>query len=160
MKEASDVVELTIPAKAEYVGIVRLTTSGVANRMGYSYDDIEDIKVAVSEACTNAVNHAYKEGEKGQVQIKLFTYEDRLEIMVIDEGKSFDAERVIGEMKPLSATMTLEEMNEGGLGLYLIDTLMDHVTVNSDSGVVVFMTKFLNRDEVDTRGNRAYSSHE
>lgn len=160
MKEASDVVELTIPAKAEYVGIVRLATSGVANRMGYSYDDIEDIKVAVSEACTNAVNHAYQDGEEGQVQIKLLSYNNRLEIMVIDHGKSFDVDKIIGEMKPLNASMTLEQMNEGGLGLYLIETLMDQVTVNNDSGVVVFMTKFLNGDEVELHENRAYLSRD
>lgn len=161
MKEASDVVELTIPAKSEYVGIVRLTTSGVANRMGYSYDDIEDIKVAVSEACTNAVNHAYLDSnEEGQVTIKLLTYHDRLEIMVIDHGQSFDIEKIIGELKPLNASMTLEQMNEGGLGLYLIETLMDQVTVSSDSGVVVFMTKFLQGDEVVQHENRAFLSHD
>ncbi|WEG12522.1 anti-sigma B factor RsbW [Pullulanibacillus sp. KACC 23026] len=160
MKGISDVVELTIPAKKEYVGIVRLATSGVANRMGYSYDDIEDIKVAVSEACTNAVNHAYKEGEEGQVHIKLLTYENRLEIMVIDHGQSFDAKKVIQEMKPLNASMTLEQLNEGGLGLYLIETLMDQVTVNIEAGVVVFMTKFLSGDEVEHHENRAYLSHD
>ncbi len=160
MKEASDVVELTIPAKSEYVGIVRLATSGVANRMGYSYDDIEDIKVAVSEACTNAVNHAYEEQEEGQVHIKLLIYENRLEIMVIDHGQSFDIAKTIEEMKPLNASMTLDQMNEGGLGLYLIETLMDQVTVNNDSGVVVFMTKFINRDEVDLNEDRAYLSQD
>lgn len=160
MKESSDLVELTIPAKSEYIGIVRLTTSGVANRMGYSYDDIEDIKVAVSEACTNAVNHAYGDGEDGMVTIKLHTFDDRLEIMVIDQGRSFDIKTILNELQPLNASMTLEQMNEGGLGLYLIETLMDQVTVNNESGVVVFMTKFLNRDEVDQRENRAFLSHD
>ena len=52
---------MKIPAKAEYVAIIRLTMAGVANRMGFAYDDIEDMKIAISEACTNIVQHAYKE---------------------------------------------------------------------------------------------------
>ncbi|MFS8513265.1 MAG: anti-sigma B factor RsbW, partial [Planifilum fulgidum] len=54
MKEQpKDMIELTIPAKADFVGVVRLAVSGIASRMGFSYDDIEDLKVAVAEACTN-----------------------------------------------------------------------------------------------------------
>jgi serine/threonine-protein kinase RsbW len=58
MKEQPlDLVNLVIPAKTDFVGIARLAVSGIANRMGFSYDDIEDLKLAVSEACTNAVVH-------------------------------------------------------------------------------------------------------
>ncbi|HEX6923454.1 MAG TPA: ATP-binding protein, partial [Bacillales bacterium] len=64
MRETTDFTEMTVPAQPEYVGVVRLTASGVANRAGFTYDEIEDIKVAVSEACTNAVNHAYKHEER------------------------------------------------------------------------------------------------
>lgn len=63
-----DLVYLTIPAKPDYVGIARLAVSGIANRMGFSYDDIEDLKLAVSEACTNAVDHAYCGGE-GEIEV-------------------------------------------------------------------------------------------
>lgn len=157
---AADYVDLVIPAKPEYVGIVRLTTSGVANRMGYSYDDIEDIKIAVSEACTNAVNHAYKGREDGKVSIKISSFSDRLEIMVVDQGKSFDYENTVKKLKPLNADVDLEHVNEGGLGLFLIDTLMDKVTVNNDSGVVVMMTKFLNRDEVDASAGKVSTTTE
>lgn len=158
MNHKPDAVDLIIPAKPEYVGIVRLTTSGVANRMGYSYDDIEDIKIAVSEACTNAVNHAYKGEESGTVSIKITSFNDRLEIMVIDKGKSFNYEQTVKTLKPLNADANLEQVNEGGLGLFLIDTLMDKVTVNNDSGVVVLMTKFLNRDEVDADASKVSTS--
>ncbi|MGV3487465.1 MAG: anti-sigma B factor RsbW, partial [Tuberibacillus sp.] len=47
MMGASDTINLTIPAKPDYIGVVRLTISGIASRMGFLYDDIEDIKVAV-----------------------------------------------------------------------------------------------------------------
>lgn len=160
MTENIDAIELTIPAKPEYVGIVRLTTSGVANRMGYSYDDIEDIKIAVSEACTNAVNYAYKNKDEGKVAIRIGNYHDRIEITVIDNGVSFDFQQVVADLKPLDPNMSLDQMNKGGLGLFLIETLMDKVTISNDSGVVVKMIKFLNKDEVDSLADKVSTSTE
>ncbi len=58
--------------------------------MGYTYDDIEDLKIAVSEACTNAVQHAYKDENKGEVSVRFGVFEDRLEVIVADQGDSFD----------------------------------------------------------------------
>lgn len=54
-------VTLTVPALPEYVDLVRLTLYGVASKMKFTFEDIEDMKVAVSEACNNAVLHAYGE---------------------------------------------------------------------------------------------------
>src|SRR5699024_10043379 len=48
--EAFDFMEMKVPAKADYVGVIRLSISGVASRMGFSYEAIEDLKVAISEA--------------------------------------------------------------------------------------------------------------
>lgn len=86
MSTSVDYIEMKIPAEPEYVGIVRLTLSGVASRMGYTYDDIEDLKIAVSEACTNAVQHAYKDENKGEVSVRFGVFEDRLEVIVADQG--------------------------------------------------------------------------
>ncbi len=52
-----DKVCLSIPTKSEYVSVARLTSSVIANNMGFDIEDIEDIKVAVGEACNNAVLH-------------------------------------------------------------------------------------------------------
>ena len=59
-----DYIEMRLPASAEYVSLIRLTLSGVFSRASASYDDIEDAKIAVSEAVTNAVKHAYKTNKK------------------------------------------------------------------------------------------------
>lgn len=158
MDKLFDFVEMKIPAKPEYVGVVRLTVSGIASRMGYYYDVIEDLKVAVSEACTNAVQHAYSEKEDGEVTIGFGIYEDRLEVMVADHGKSFDLERVYEELGPYNGSDTVEDLNEGGLGIYLIDTLMDSVKINSKSGVIVLMTKYLHKDGVNNDGNQTETS--
>ena len=143
MKHVMDYVEMKIPAKPEYVGVIRLTISGIASRMGYTYEEIEDIKIAVSEACTNAVQHAYPDEESGEVIVGFGIYEDKLETMVADSGKSFDFLQTKNELGPYTESSTVDQLSEGGLGLYLIETLMDEVRVLNRSGVTVFMVKYL-----------------
>ncbi|YCJ49306.1 anti-sigma B factor RsbW [Schinkia sp. CFF1] len=149
MKETFDYIEMKVPAKPEYVGVIRLTASGIASRVGFSYEDIDDLKVAISEAATNAVDHAYQEHENGEITLGFSIYKDRLEVTVADKGKSFNVEESKCQSTPYHQASSIEELKEGGLGLFLIETLMDEVTINSDSGgVVIAMTKHLPRDEV------------
>lgn len=147
---SQDYVELKIPAKAEYVGVVRLLLSGVASRLGFSFDDIEDIKLAVAEACTNAALHAYGASQEGQIVIGCTSYEDRIEVMVMDHGQSFDIEKIRYQLKPIDHTASIDSITEGGLGLFLIETLMDEVHVTSDGGVVISMVKYKRRNEVES----------
>jgi serine/threonine-protein kinase RsbW len=146
MKHVMDYVEMKIPAKPEYVGVIRLTISGIASNMGYTYEQIEDIKIAVSEACTNAVQHAYPEGEGGEVIVGFGIYEDKLETMVTDHGQSFNFKQTKEELGPYTESTTVDQLSEGGLGLYLIETLMDEVRVSNTSGISVFMVKYLGEE--------------
>ncbi|MFD2639748.1 anti-sigma B factor RsbW [Piscibacillus salipiscarius] len=148
MTKPFDFVEMKLPAKSEYVGVLRLTISGVANRMGFSYEEIEDLKVAVSEAITNAVKHAYFEDDQGEVTIGFALYEDKLEVMVADYGDSFDLEKVKEDIGPYEQGMPIDNLKEGGFGLFLIDALMDKVEINNNHGVIVVMTKYLQENEV------------
>ncbi|MDQ0233610.1 anti-sigma B factor RsbW [Metabacillus malikii] len=148
MNQLVDYIEMKIPAKPEYVGIIRLTLSGIASRMGYSYDDIEDLKIATSEACTNAVQHAYKNSDNGEIIVGFGLFEDRLEVIVADNGKSFNFEKVKHELGPYSAASPVDQLPEGGLGLYLMETLMDEVRILENSGVTVFMIKYLSGERI------------
>ncbi|RSL29156.1 anti-sigma B factor RsbW [Salibacterium salarium] len=151
-KEVLDHVEMKIPARAEYVGVARLTISGIASRSGYSYDDIEDLKIAVAEACTNVVDHAYDEG--GYMGLFCDLYKDKIEIVVSDRGQSFHLEDIKKGLGPIDSAKPIEDLREGGLGLFLIDSLMDKVEINGETGVAIVMTKFLQRDgrEQDANG--------
>ncbi|GAB3045253.1 anti-sigma B factor RsbW [Virgibacillus ainsalahensis] len=146
--EKFDFIEMKVPAKADYVGVIRLSISGIANRMGFSYEDIEDLKVAISEAITNAVDHAYSERDEGEITIGFGLYEERLEIMVADYGGSFDLSEIKDDIGPYKNSESVEDLREGGFGLYLIDALMDKVQISNNSGVIVLMTKYLNETEV------------
>lgn len=148
MKEKFDFIEVKVPAKPEYVGVIRLTTSGIANRMGFSYEDIEDLKVAISEAITNGVKHAYNETGEGEITIGYGVYEDRMEVMIADRGGSFNLEEVKKGIGPHQPNDSIENLREGGFGLFLIDALMDRVEISNKYGVIVLMTKFLHENEV------------
>lgn len=144
-----DYVEIRVPAKPQYVGVARLTISGLASRVGFTYDDIEDLKIASSEAITNAVQHAYAGDDEGEVVIGCALYEDKIEIMVADHGKSFDFEETKAKVGPYHEQQEVEFLREGGLGLYLIETLMDDVKVHHQEGVTVFMTKYVGEERVE-----------
>ncbi|WP_102275203.1 anti-sigma B factor RsbW [Cytobacillus massiliigabonensis] len=144
MMEVMEYIEMKLPAKPDNIGIVRLTLSGIASSMGFTYEDVEDLKIAVSEACTNSVQHAYDKNEGGEVVIGFGIYKDKLEMMVADCGRSFNFNRIKAELGPYTESSTVDQLAEGGLGLYLIETLMDEVRVMNHSGVTVYMMKYLN----------------
>ena len=56
-------VEVKIPCRPEYVGVARLAILGVASRMRFSYDEVEDVRLAVGEACTTSVEWAERNGK-------------------------------------------------------------------------------------------------
>ena len=110
-----DYIEIRVPAKAQYVGVARLTISGLASRLGFTFDEIEDLKIASSEAVTNAVQHAYKEDEEGEVIVGCALFLDRIEIMVADDGQSFDFEETKKHVGPYNEHRGSKISREGGL---------------------------------------------
>ena len=116
-------IELQIPASSEWVRVARLTVAGVASRLPFSVDAVEDIKLAVTEAINNAIQHAPLHApphENPTISIVIETSAGGLWINVIDQG------RLPGELPAASASRP-GELPEGGLGLMLIRSLMDEV---------------------------------
>ena len=79
---ACETIKMEISANPDFVSIIRLTTSGIANKIGFSIDDIEDMKVAVSEACTNAIKHSSDD----RFYITFNILDDGLNIEIKDNG--------------------------------------------------------------------------
>lgn len=118
-----DVISMKVPCKPEYVSVIRLTVSSIANRVGFNIDEIEDIKVSVAEACTNAIRHSLNNEFTIDFEVGL----DRLCIVVKDNGKGFEHESI--------EEPNLEEpKEEGGLGIFIIKSLMDEVAFSSKPG--------------------------
>lgn len=132
--EETDTVEIRIPCKAEWVALARLSVAAVASRLQFSIDEIEDIKLAVAEACTNAIQHAVG---SSSIEIRCVSVDGSLRIQVRDFGHGTRPELVRGRDS--------EDERAGGLGIFLIRALMDEVTydVHPESGTQLVMTKRL-----------------
>jgi serine/threonine-protein kinase RsbW len=114
-------VRLTIPARAEYITLGRLALTGIARVRELSDEVLADLKLALTEAASNSVRHAYAADEPaGVVEISYELRPDRLVIEVTDEGEGFD---------PAEADGPPEELSEGGLGIAIIRAIADKVEI-------------------------------
>jgi serine/threonine-protein kinase RsbW len=110
-------VQLTIPARPEYITLSRLALSGLARVRPLAEDTLADLKLALTEACSNSVRHAYAGGE-GHVQISFELREDRLVVEVEDNGTGFEHDGTGRELDR-------DELTEGGLGIAIIKAIAD-----------------------------------
>jgi len=120
-------VRLRIPAKAEYVTLCRLALTGLAQLRAMDDATIADIKLALTEAVSNSVRHAYGDGASGHVDIRYELHPQRLDIEVVDDGEGFDPDE--------APTFEGKELSEGGLGIAIIRTIADEFEIESKPGV-------------------------
>ncbi|GAB1475956.1 ATP-binding protein [Bacillota bacterium] len=120
----TDLFKFSVPGKPEYVGTIRMAVSCLANSIGFDVEAIEDIKVAVSEACNNALCH--RTAGCGDYEVSCELSKERMVVSVADNAGGFNPEAYI---EPC-----LEEPKEGGLGIYIIRALMDEVYIFTEIG--------------------------
>jgi serine/threonine-protein kinase RsbW len=125
MSENGRSVRLTIPARPEYITLGRLALTAIAGVHPLSDETLHDLKLALTEACTNSVKHAYNERGVGSVDILYELHADRLAVEVGDAGTGFDP-------GPYSGDPT--DLEEGGLGIAIIRALTDEVEIGEREG--------------------------
>jgi serine/threonine-protein kinase RsbW len=118
-------VRLTIPARAEYITLCRLALTGIGRLRGLPDELLADLKLALTEAASNSVRHAYAGEDVGVVEISYELHPDRLVIEVTDEGEGFD---------PAQAEGPPDELSEGGLGIAIIRAIADEVEIGAQPG--------------------------
>jgi serine/threonine-protein kinase RsbW len=131
------VVALTIPARAEFVALCRLALTGLARTRALRPEVVADLKLALTEACSNSIRHAYKDGREGIVEILYELRSDRIQVEVVDDGHGFDPALV--ERPP-------EEVDEGGLGIAIIRAVTDELDIapgRDGQGSRLRFTKYL-----------------
>jgi serine/threonine-protein kinase RsbW len=138
------VVRLVFPAKPDYLLLARLALAGVARSLPVGPELLADLKLAVTEACGNAVRHAYGAGE-GSVDLAFVLADDRLEMIVEDEGAGIGlpVEELIAETPEAALS---EDGAHGGMGMAIIRAIVDELDVRDGRGgrgTVVHMTKYL-----------------
>ncbi len=138
------VVRLSFPAKPDYLLLARLALAGVARNVAVGPELLADLKLAVTEACGNAVRHAYGNG-KGSVDVEFVVCEDRFEMIVEDRGTGI--ELPFDDLtRDQQAAASADEPADGGMGIAIIRAIVDELEVRSGRdgrGTVVHMTKYL-----------------
>ena len=132
MLKTGQVVELEIPARAEFVALARLLVSAMASSDTLLPDDrIDDLKIAVSEACTNAIEAYAGRDAVERVLVRCHAHHDRLVIDIEDRGEGFDP-AALPDHPPVTDPDRLKF--ERGLGIPLIRALVDEVEFSSSGG--------------------------
>jgi serine/threonine-protein kinase RsbW len=121
-------IALRIPAKAEYITLCRLALTGLGQVRGIGEDTMADLKLALTEAVSNSVRHAYGPNGEGSVDVRYELHPDRLGIEIVDDGEGFDPERE-EEQQPG------DELSEGGLGIAIIKSIADEFELRTRPGV-------------------------
>lgn len=117
--EATPDLQLTLPARAENVAVIRHAIGGLGDAVAVTDQVLSDIKLAVTEACTNVVVHAYDEDAAGPLEVTATMLAERLTVVVRDRGRGIVP-------RPDSPGL--------GLGLPLIATLAESLELGTGAG--------------------------
>lgn len=144
-------MKMEIMAKLENVSVVRVAISSFVSNLNITIDELMDIKTAVSEAVTNAIEHGYEITEEEQegedmVMVEATIQEgerDRVQIVIRDEG--IGIEDVSLAMTP--AYTSKPELEHAGMGFTIMETFMDEIIIDStkDQGTSITLTKSLKK---------------
>ena len=125
-RDGGRAITLRIPAKAEYIALCRLALTGLSQLRAIGDDTMADLKLALTEAVSNSVRHAYGPNGSGHVDITYELAADRLGIEVVDDGEGFDPDE--------PPSFEGEELSEGGLGIAIIRSIADEFEIHSAPG--------------------------
>jgi serine/threonine-protein kinase RsbW len=131
----------TIRSETDNLLAVREFVGAAARAFGFSEEETSKIVLAVDEACTNIIKHAYQFATDREIRIAIYREKDRFEVRIHDTGRTFDPKTLV----PLDLKDHLTHYRRGGLGVYLMRSLMDKVEYRTlpDNRNEVRLVKFL-----------------
>jgi len=131
---------LRIPSQTEKLILAREFVADAAKGFGFAEDDVNNIALAVDEACTNIIKHAYQYAADREIGIVIVMKKPEFEILIEDHGRHFDPNRIpVPDMKEY-----MSHYKRGGLGMYLMKKLMDKVEYSIEPRKnIVRLTKYL-----------------
>lgn len=142
-------ISKTIQSQTDRLLEVREFVLDAARQFGFSEEEASKIVLAVDEACTNVIKHAYQNAPDKTIHIEISRENEAFQVSIIDEGKSFNPTT----LKNPDLKQHLSHFRRGGLGVYLMRTLMDKVEYNFAPGRKneVRLIKFLTPSESSSR---------
>lgn len=115
---------ISIPSTTRYLGVVRRFVEAHARAFGFPSGAIAELKLAVDEACTNVINHAYLGDDTGTIELRISADTTRFTIIIRDQGHAFDKKRY----REPDLLSSLQKRRGGGYGVFIMRHLMDDVT--------------------------------
>lgn len=142
-------ISKTILSRTDHLLEVRDFVSEAARQFGFSEEDVANIVLAVDEACTNIIKHAYQYAPDKHIDIAIVRNNGAFEVKIKDSGRSFDPET----LTPPDLKRNLSHHRRGGLGVYLMKKLMDKVEYSFAAGEQneVSLVKYLSRKQASTK---------
>lgn len=137
-------VELSIPSNPVFERVVRASAAEVGNAIGFSEERVEDLKLAISEAVNNAIDHGNKR-EAGKLVAVVFEIDgEKLEIRISDQG---DGMEQLDTSRHVVEEQNLESGQLRGFGMYLISELVDDLEVSSSHRGTVLTLRLYRRGQ-------------
>lgn len=132
-------MKMHLQGSSETLALIRRVIAACVQHLNLSAALLNDIKLATTEACTNVIKHAYKFDDSMSFDLEIKTSEKVLLVEVFYDDPDFIPENI--------PVPNLKEIKEGGLGVFIIRNIMDHVDYRTegDSGKIrLQMVKVLN----------------
>ncbi|HEY4644638.1 MAG TPA: ATP-binding protein [Bacteroidota bacterium] len=142
-KLKSNKLELQVESRTEKLTRVREFVSRAARKFGFGEDDVSKIALAVDEACTNIIKHAYNFDPDRLIHLSILINEARFEVVITDDGRKFDPEL----FQIRNMTEYVKQYKRSGFGMYLMKSLVDKVeyTIKPGARNEVRLTKYLHQ---------------
>ncbi len=135
-------IEIIVESTTANLVVVRKFVTEAALRSGIDEDTTNRIVLAVDEACTNIIRHAYKNISSNPIEVCINQNKNKFEVVITDYGKPFDPNSI----KEPDIKDNLKNYKKGGLGMFLMRSLVDEVDYRRDEGQknVVRLIKYFN----------------
>ncbi len=133
--ETAQVIMLSLPSSMQHVYLLDVVVSEVLKEVGFTEETQEQINLAAIEAGTNAIKHGNKEDPRKRATIQFILDDDKLTIVIQDEGEGFTRQEVADPLDPENL------LKSSGRGLFLMEACMDAVTYEA-KGTIIKMVKY------------------
>ncbi|NOZ61188.1 MAG: ATP-binding protein [Calditrichaeota bacterium] len=135
--EKVETIEIRIPAKPQFLKIIRAAVGSICEISGICLDDLHNVILAVDEACSNIIKHTYGGPSDEPIRATILICQGKIEIRLRDFGKKIDIKKI----KPRK----LDEIRPGGLGVHFINAVMDEVEYDNqfEQGNQVKLVKYI-----------------
>lgn len=149
-KESTGKLFLQTPGNGSYLAYIRAIIVDLARKVGFSEDEVAKIEMAVDEACSNVVEHAYATDKEWcwqhrdpEIRLDIRTEDGRLVIQINDHGQRFD----FANYCPVDIEHRLKQMKPGGFGIFIMRNFMDEVQYSSSNqtGNTLRLVKYLKK---------------